>query len=66
MAHKMQHAVFSFDHDMELDVDLTPKKMKPGERDIQPKCEMREAHRMFANCHMCQANSIGVNGYCVC
>lgn len=31
MAQKIQHPVFSFDHDMEFDVDLTPKKMKSGE-----------------------------------
>lgn len=30
MAQKFQHAVFSFDHDMEFDDDLTPKKMKSG------------------------------------
>lgn len=35
MAQKTQHPVFSFDHDMEFDVDLTPKKMKSGERKIE-------------------------------
>lgn len=35
MAQKMQHPVFSFDHDMECEIDLTPKKMKSGERKIE-------------------------------